>query len=149
MCLRWREWTAGLTSLEGFRIPRCYKPREFGEVKRAELHHFADASEELGYGAASYLRLINDQDQVHCSFLMGKSRVRSLKSDVVVPKLELTAATLAVKINRVVMKELEGRMKIDTVTYWTDSMIVLKYIANDVRRFVTFVANRVAVIREE
>ena len=40
-------------------------------------------------------------------------------------------------------------MKIDTVTYWTDSMIVLKYIANDVRRFVTFVANRVAVIREE
>jgi len=28
-------------------------------------------------------------------------------------------------------------------------MIVLKYIANDVRRFVTFVANRVAVIREE
>ena len=28
-------------------------------------------------------------------------------------------------------------------------MIVLKYIANEVRRFVTFVANRVAVIRQE
>ena len=47
------------------------------------------------------------------------------------------------------MKELEGRMKFDTVIYWTDSMIVCKYIANDVRRFVTFAANRVAVIREE
>ena len=63
--------------------------------------------------------------------------MRPLKSAVTVPKLELSAATLAVKINRVVMKELEGRMKFDTVTYWTDSMIVCKYIANDVRRFVT------------
>ena len=43
--------------------------------------------------------------------------MRPLKSAVTVPKLELTAATLAVKINRVVMKELEGRMKIDSVTY--------------------------------
>ena len=75
--------------------------------------------------------------------------MRPLKSAVTVQKLELTAATLAIKINRVVMKELEGQMKIDSVTYWTDSMIVLKYIANDVRRFVTFVANRVAVLREE
>ena len=66
-----------------------------------------------------------------------------------VPKLELTAATLATKINKVVVKELEGRLKIDSVTYWTDSMIVLKYIANETRRFVTFVANRVAAIRQE
>ena len=66
-----------------------------------------------------------------------------------VPKLELTAATLATKINKVVVKDLEGRLKIDSVTYWTDSMIVLKYIANETRRFVTFVANRVAAIRQE
>ena len=45
-CLRWSKWREGLTSLEGFGIPRCYKPREFGEFKRAELHHFADASQE-------------------------------------------------------------------------------------------------------
>ena len=48
--------------------------------------------------------LINDQDQIHCSFVMGKSRVRPLKCAVTVPKLELTAATLAVKINKVVIK---------------------------------------------
>ena len=149
LCVRWRNWREGLITLQGFSIPRCFKPRDFGKVVRAELHHFADASQEHGYGTASYLRLINDQGQIHCSFVIGKSRVRPLKSAVTVPKLELTAATLATRINKVVMKELEGRLKIDSITFWTDSMIVLKYIANESRRFVTFVANRVAAIRQE
>ena len=111
----WSEWRAGLRSLERFGILRCYKRREFGEVERAQPHHFADASQEHGYGTASYLCLNNDQDQIHCSFVMGKSCVRPRRSAVTVPKLELIAATLAVKINKVVMKELEGRMKIDTI----------------------------------
>ena len=45
-------------------------------------------------------------------------------------------------------RELEGCIKIHSVTFWTDSMIVLRYIFNETKRFVTFVANRVAVIRE-
>ena len=93
--------------------------------------------------------LVSDRRQIHCSFVMGKARVRPLKSAVTVPKLELTAATVATKINKVVVKELEGRLKIASVTYWTDSMIVLKYIANETRRFVTFAAHRVAAIRQE
>ena len=88
--------------------------------------------------------LIKDQGNIHCSFVMGKSRVRPLNGAVTVPKL-LAAATLATRINKVVAKELEGRLPIDSVTYWTNSMIVLKYIANEKRRFVMFVANRVAV----
>ena len=104
----WRNWREGLVSLEGFSIPGCYRPRGFGELKEAQLHHFADASQEHGYGTASYLRLTNDRDQIHCSFVMGKSRLRPLKNAVTIPKLELTAATLAVRINQVVMRELEG-----------------------------------------
>ena len=72
---------------------------------------------------------------------MGKSRVRPLNSAVTVPKLELAAASLATWINKVITKVLELRLMIDIVTYWTDSMIVLKYIANEKRRFVLFVAN--------
>ena len=142
LCERWKSWREGLLSLQGFSIPRCFKPKDFGEVKHVELHHFADASQEHGYGTASYLRLVNSRGQIHCCFVMGKSRVKPLKSAVTVPKLELTAATLATKVNKVITRELEGRLKINSVTYWTDSMIVLKYIANEVRRFVTFVANR-------
>ena len=62
--------------------------------------------------------------------------------------MELTAATLLIKMDKLITKELEGRIKIHSITFWTDSMIVLRYIFNDTRRFVNFVANRVAVIRE-
>ena len=72
--------------------------------------------------------------------------MRPLNGAVTVPKLELAAATLATRIIKVATKELEGRLTIDSITYWTDSMIVLTYNANEKRRFVTFVANRVAAI---
>ena len=114
-----------------------------------ELHHFADASQEHGYGTVSYLRLINERGEIRCSFVMGKSRVKPLNKAITVAKLELTAATLATRINKIVVRELRGRLNINRVMFWTDSMIVLKYIANEKRRLVTFVANGVAVIRQE
>ena len=50
---------------------------------------------------------------------------------------------ITTRINKIVTKELERRLGIDSVIYWTDSRIVLKYIANETRRFVTFVTNQV------
>ena len=88
----------------GFSIPRCYRPKRFGELKEAQLHHFADASQQHGYGTASHLRLTNNRDHIHCSFVMGKSRVRPLRNGVTILKLGITEATLAVRINQVVMR---------------------------------------------
>ena len=79
-------------------MSRCYKPVEFGEIKSAQLHHFADASER-GYGTVSYLRQENFDGAVHCSFVIGKSRVAPLKQTTI-PRLELTAATVAVRTTR-------------------------------------------------
>ena len=148
LAVKWRDWKKGLASLTSYSIPRSFTPRDFGDVERAELHHFADASEGHGYGTVTYLRFVNKEGGIHNSFVMGKSRVRPLRSGISVPKMELTAATLLIKMNKLITKELEGRIKIRSVTFWTDSMIVLRYIFNEARRFVTFVANRVAVIRE-
>ena len=53
-----RKWREDLINLQEFRISRCFKPESFGRVTRAEPHHFADASQENGYGTVSYLRLI-------------------------------------------------------------------------------------------
>lgn len=53
------------------------KPKNFGQVKTAQLHNFCDASEQ-GYGTASYLRLTNDSGEVYVAFVMGKSRVTPL-----------------------------------------------------------------------
>ena len=109
-----------------------------------ELHHFADASIE-GYGTASYLRLEDSDEKVHCSLVMGKSRVAPLKT-VTVPRLELTAATLAVKVDKQIREELD--LPINRVVFWTDSTIVLRYIRNTSKRFQTFVANRLQIIHD-
>jgi hypothetical protein len=76
---------------------------------------------------------------------MGKARVAP-KKPITIPRLELTAATVSVKVSTLLNSELE----MDGIVnfYWTDSKIVLGYINNDVRRFKIFVANRVQFIRE-
>jgi hypothetical protein len=63
-----------------------------------------------------------------------------------VPRLELAAATLAVKVDKQIRKELD--IPIDRVIFWTDSTIVLRYIANTSKRFQTFVANRLQIIHD-
>ena len=75
---------------------------------------------------------------------MAKSRVTPLKP-VTIPRLELTAALVSVKISNVLRKKLEY----DHITeiFWTDSKVVIGYISNDTRRFHVFVANRVEQIR--
>lgn len=123
---------------------RCFTPKEFGNIRSCQLHHFSDASES-GYGTVTYLRFQNDEGNVHCSFVNGKSRVAPLKP-VTIPRLELMAATMAVRVNEWVMNAME--MKIDSTFFWTDSTSVLKYIRNDSARFHTFVANRLAVIKD-
>ena len=57
-----------------------------------------------------------------------------------IPRLELTAALVAVKVSKFLNKEL----KLESVKnfYWSDSQVALGYIANDTRRFHIFVANR-------
>ena len=142
--VRWQKWRQDLLKLEKISIPRCYKPSDFGSSIVVQLHHFADASNK-GYGQCSYLRLINEQGVIHCSLVLGKSRVNPVKQ-ITIPRLELTAATVSVKISHQIRKELDLE-KVQEV-FWTDSKVVLGYIANESKRFHTFVANRVQQIQD-
>lgn len=141
---QWSSWLEDLDLLNTFQIPRCVKPAMYGKVARAQLHHFADAS-EAGYGTVTYLRMLNEQSQVQVSFLLGKGRVTPLKA-VTIPWLELTAAVLAVRVDTMLKEELKWAF--EHSVFWTDSTSVLKYIKNEDRRFHTFMANRTSTIRE-
>lgn len=130
--------------LQSIMIPWSYKPKGFGQVIRAELHHFSGASVQC-YGQCSYLRLVDDANKFHCAFVMGKSRVAPLKP-VTITRLELTATVCSVQISQQIHRELECR--IDNELFWTDSKVVLGYISNESRRFHMFISNRVQEIQE-
>ncbi len=93
----WMNWLKELHQLEHLQVARCLKLADFGEVIEAQLHHFTDASEE-GHGAVTYLLLQNAQSQQCSALFMGKSRVAPLKS-VSIPRMELTAATMASRLD--------------------------------------------------
>lgn len=143
MAEKWKEWLAGLAHISIFRVKRCLKPKSY-KVLRAQLIHFCDASEK-GYGTVSYVRLTSNHGIPHVVFVMGKARVAPLKV-VTIPRLELAAAVLAARIDRMLIKELQ--LNLSDSIFWTDSTSVLKYILSDSRRFQTYVANRVATIRD-
>ncbi|KAK3731637.1 hypothetical protein QZH41_007310 [Actinostola sp. cb2023] len=141
----WERWRTELHALSALNIDRCYKPRNFKTVKSAELHHFSDASND-GYGQCSYLRLVDVENQVHCSLVMSKSRVTPRKP-ITIPRLELSAALVSVKVSQLLRNEM-NRLN-PSELFWTDSKVVLGYINNEARRFHIFVANRVQQIRDQ
>ena len=76
---------------------------------------------------------------------MGKSRVTP-KKYVTIPRLELVAAVLSVKIEVLIRRKLYIEWKNET--FWTDSKVVLGYINNNTKTFKIFVANRIQQIHE-
>ncbi|XP_068707409.1 uncharacterized protein [Montipora foliosa] len=64
-----------------------------------------------------------------------------------IPRLELSAAVTAVKQDRLLKRELEISVNARSV-FWTDSTAVMRYVKNETKRYHTFVANRVAIIRD-
>ncbi|XP_026010486.1 uncharacterized protein LOC113013640 [Astatotilapia calliptera] len=140
---RWDLWKDSLQALENLQIPRCYSPGTLSTTKVKELCIFCDAS-TVAIGAVVYLRTVDSEGQCHTGFVMGKSKLAPRPAHTV-PRLELCAAVLAVEMFELIRDELD--IKVDNVTFYTDSRIVLGYIHNTSRRFYMYVANRVTRIR--
>lgn len=74
---------------------------------------------------------------------MAKARVAPSKITTI-PRPELQAATLAVQLSRILKQEL---IPATQELFYSDSEFVLRYLANDTKRFHTFVANKVQQIK--
>ena len=140
---KWCEFADALSQICGLKVPRCVKPTLMDDAV-ITLHNFSDAS-LTAYGCMCYIHCRNANGEVQVNLLMTKHKVAPLKSTTI-PRLELQAATISAKLNSYLRSELT--LNICQSYFYTDSEIVLAYIANDSRRFHVFVSNRVSVIRQ-
>ena len=140
----WQKWLQELPYVTTIEIPRCYKTQCLSAQATVQLHNFSDASRH-GYAAVSYLRFVDEQGVIHCSFVMGRTRNVPIKEWTIL-RLELQATVLAVRLSNSILKKLD--LQVDGTFFWSDSMTSLQYIKNQIRRFQTFVANRMAEIHE-
>ena len=140
----WMEWCQSLSSLQHLKIPRSYTLTPLAETNSIELHVFCDASIH-GIAAVCYLKSTQPDGKVHMSFVFGKAKLAPSHATTI-PRLELCAAVLAVQITELIMEE--QAIKPHSITYYSDSKVVLGYIANETRRFYVYVSNRVERIRK-
>ena len=137
-----QTWFQQWANISEVRIPRCI--RDVPNVSSFKLITFVDASTSA-YGAAVYGRF--EYAQSHpptCRLIAAKSRVAPLVP-VTVPRLELMAVVLGLRLTQTLVKVLEISM--NTVTFYSDSLDVLWWIRGHGRDFRAFVANRVGEIQ--
>ena len=120
-------------------VPCYYTVASSTGVRRWELHTFCDASKDA-IGAVSYLRTVQHDGSIQVSFVFGKAKLAPSHATTI-PRLELCAATLGIKITELINSELD--IKPDAVAYYSNSRVVLGYITNETRRFYVYVSNRV------
>ncbi|VDK46105.1 unnamed protein product, partial [Cylicostephanus goldi] len=111
--------------------------------KKTRLVVFTDAS-QYAIAACAYLTTENESNLV-----MGKSKLPSIKTSMTIPKLEMNAATLGVRMSYFICTELQSVCKIGEVIYYTDSDVVLGWIKSPPTRHSVgvLVTNRLMEIR--
>lgn len=137
----WEKWKNNLPDLENLRIPRVIVPK-LCEALRRELLVYCDAS-ELAIAAVCYLKAKYSDGSSSQGFVLGKAKVAPVSGHTI-PRLELCAAVLATDIAQIAKEQL--KVKIDDIKFFSDSRIVLGYINNTKKRFLVYVANRIAHI---
>ncbi len=139
----WTKFKEELPELSTFCLPRQVTPFE---VVRRELHGFCDAS-EIGYAAVAYLRVETPSGAICVHLVCAKSRVAPVKT-LTFPRLELSGALILSDLLAFVQTTYPPILTIDETFAWSDSQIVLAWLASSPSRWKTFVANRVHHIQE-
>ncbi|XP_073334837.1 uncharacterized protein [Pagrus major] len=142
---QWYAWESELQQLPSISLPRCYVDLATDiSACTQTIHIFSDASEKA-YGAVAYLRTVDHSGNVQVAFLAARSRVSPVRQQSI-PRLELCAAHIGAQLSAVLRKELT--VQVSSITYWTDSTTVLKWLQSQSCRYKVFVGSRVADIQE-
>ncbi|XP_072380765.1 uncharacterized protein [Diabrotica undecimpunctata] len=109
------------------------------EADHWSLHMFSDASKKA-YAVVVFLRVV--RNDVSIFLVAAKSRVAALKK-ISIPRLELLAATIGVRLYQSVKRQFSQYVE---SYFWSDSTTVLSWIQRE-DDWSVFVFNRVQEIR--
>lgn len=137
---QWVKFRNQLPLINNVKVPRFVLSPSHDAI---EIHGFSDAS-ITAYGCCIYIRSIV-QTEVSIRLLCAKSRVAPVKT-ISLPRLELCSAVLLANL----MDRIKSSIKINKIASycWTDSEIVLNWLAAHPSTWTTFVASRVAIIQD-
>ncbi|XP_055605123.1 uncharacterized protein LOC129753335 [Uranotaenia lowii] len=134
----WQQYRQEMESFRSLAIPRQVFMNDYDNF---ELHCFSDASDSA-YGCCIYVLSSNEENKPICNLLASKSRVSPLNK-LSTPRLELCAALLAAQLQDSIVEYTGWNCP---VTFWTDSTIVLHWLASSSSVWKVFVSNRIAEI---
>ncbi|XP_055526925.1 uncharacterized protein LOC129719557 [Wyeomyia smithii] len=135
----WKDFRSELTLLQQLTIPRRVLSNSH---RNYHLHCFCDTSEK-GYGSCVYVVGPNHGGKIDSHLLITKARVAPLRG-LSIPRLELCAAVLG---SQLVDKLRNATDFSATVTFWTDSTVVLYWLRAPPTNWKVFVSNRIAEVQ--
>ncbi|XP_074645870.1 uncharacterized protein LOC141902130 [Tubulanus polymorphus] len=136
----WKKWFSELVDVKNISVPRWLG---LDSTNNVTLHTFVDASESA-YAAISYCRR-EIAENVNVVMIAAKTRVSPTHA-LSIPRLELLAAVIGLRLANTVCKSLQ--IPISNHTFWSDSQNVLCWIRGESRKYKPFVAHRVGEIQE-
>ena len=137
------EWTlfcSSIPKLQLLQIPR-YIP--VFDCLRLELVGFCDGS-SVAHAASLYLRCVNG-NSAEMFLIRSKGRVNPSKPLLTIPRVELQGAKLLIDLYLSVLPRLN--VPIQSVTFCSDSTVVLSWLKVNPMNYQVFVANRVSYIQ--
>jgi hypothetical protein len=137
----WTQFISDLMNVNNIKVNR--KILTLFPAVKFEIHGFCDSSQSA-YGATIFIRSVDSYGNGSTNLLCSKSRVAPLKT-LTIPRLELCGSLLLVRLMQKVLPILN--LNIDQRYFWTDSSIVLSWIAAPPNTSNIFVANRVSEIQ--
>lgn len=138
----WIHIRQNLLQIDAIKVPRRLIPAP--NYRQITLVGFADASEKA-YGMCIYLVVQYSDSEFSSRLIISKSKVALLKTQSV-PRLELCGALMLAEQLQNVQAAL--KLPIASVKAFSDSKIVLSWLAKEAYCWKVFVANRVAKIRD-
>ncbi|XP_066589337.1 uncharacterized protein [Prorops nasuta] len=138
---KWMSYYSQMCELTKINIPRWNG--QLSAADKLELYGFCDAS-NVSYSAVVYAKFTNSDSQTSVSLVMAKAKVAPLKA-ISIARLELVAAAYLTKL----MLHIKSSLKrsVHDIFCFSDSQIVLAWIAQHSSKWKVFVANRVEYIQ--